>query len=61
MKKTFLIVAFIFGGFIFQVVAAQLRGSTSVNFGSQHVWGTTEYNYASFFYLPDIDLFNYVL
>jgi hypothetical protein len=57
MKKLLLAVTFIMSGFVFQTAEAQLRISVNANIGSQPVWGPSGYDYAEYYYLPDIDVF----
>jgi len=55
MKKTFIIIAILASGFLFQNTEAQIR--INVNIGSQPVWGPVGYDYADYYYIPDIDVY----
>lgn len=57
MKKTilFLLIALTVG---YRPANAQVH--ISVNIGSQPVWGPYGYDYAEYYYLPDIDMFYYI-
>jgi hypothetical protein len=39
---------------------AQFRVGVNINIGSQPTWGPTGYDYAQYYYLPDIDAYYYV-
>ena len=39
---------------------AQVRLNVNVNIGSQPVWGPAGYDYAEYYYLPDIECYYYV-
>lgn len=58
MKKTIFILAILFSGFSFQTATAQLR--VTANIGAQPIWGPVGYDYAEYYYLPDIDTYYYV-
>lgn len=55
MKKTIFILAFLFTGFAVKNAAAQLR--VNVNIGVQPIWGPVGYDYAEYYYMPDIDMY----
>ena len=55
MKKI-LLVAAIFSGLLL-ASPAKSQVSISVNIGSQPNWGPAGYDYASYYYLPDIDVY----
>lgn len=56
MKK--LLLAFILvTGFMLQKSQAQIRIGLSVNINSQPDWGPSGYDYAQFYYFPDIDVY----
>lgn len=57
MKKTILIATLLLSGFVFQAANAQIRVSFRANIGVQPVWGPTGYDYAQYYYMPDIDVF----
>ncbi|PSL46512.1 hypothetical protein CLV51_103492 [Chitinophaga niastensis] len=48
------VLAFVFG----HQVSAQVR--VNINIGSQPVWGPTGYDYAQYYYMPDIDAYYYI-
>src|SRR5947207_14908973 len=43
-----------------QKTQAQVRVGVNINIGSQPVWGPVGYDYAKYYYLPDIDAYYYV-
>ena len=55
MKKTIFILAFLFSGFALKTATAQLR--VNVNIGVQPIWGPVGYDYAEYYYMPDIDVY----
>lgn len=57
MKK--LIATFTLFGLIYftQPAAAQVRVGVQVNIGAQPTWGPTGYDYAEYYYMPDIDVY----
>lgn len=57
MKKLFFLTTLTIGSFFIQSADAQLRINIRANIGSQPVWGPSGYDYASYYYLPDIDVF----
>ncbi len=58
MKKTIFILTILVSGFSFQAATAQLR--VNVNIGAQPIWGPVGYDYAEYYYMPDIDTYYYV-
>lgn len=48
------------GYFLYNPAAAQVRVGVNVNIGSQPAWGPRGYDYAEYYYLPDIDAYYYV-
>ncbi len=60
MKKLLLLAAVIAGSFIYTTANAQLKVSVNINLGSQPDWGPSGYNYAEYYYLPDIDAYYYI-
>lgn len=44
----------------FRPAQAQVRLNVNVNIGSQPLWGPAGYNYAEYYYMPDIDAYYYV-
>ena len=57
MKKIALGICFILAGFA-NSASAQVR--INVNIGSQPVWGPAGYDYAEYYYLPDVDAYYYI-
>ena len=55
MKKIFLSLAILLSCFTIKTASAQLHVSVGINIGSQPAWGPVGYNYANYYYLPDID------
>jgi hypothetical protein len=55
MKKV-LLMAFI-GGLLFTGNVANAQFRMSVNIGAQPAWGPTGYDYAQYYYMPDIDAY----
>jgi hypothetical protein len=60
MKKIILIMAVIAFTATAEKAAAQLRVNVNVNIGTQPEWGPAGYDYAEYYYLPDIDVYYYV-
>jgi len=60
MKKSVLIVALLFSGFVIGTATAQVHVSLRANIGSQPVWGPTGYDHAEYYYMPDIHVFYYI-
>jgi hypothetical protein len=60
MKKLILTIALISSGFAFEKAIAQVRVHINVNIPQQPVWGPVGYDYAEYYYLPDIDAYYYV-
>ncbi len=58
MKKIIFILTVLFSGFAFQTATAQPR--VTVNIGAQPIWGPAGYDYAEYYYMPDIDTYYYV-
>lgn len=59
MKKMLLLLTLGIGGLAYsQVAAAQV--SVRVNIGMQPAWGPAGYDYAEYYYLPDIEAYYYV-
>lgn len=58
MKKRVLIAALVAISAIYGLKAdAQVRFNVNVNIGSQPAWGPTGYDYAEYYYMPDIDAY----
>lgn len=60
MKKLFFALVLASGLFL-QKADAQVRVGVNINIGSQPEWGPYGYDYAQFYYLPDIDVYYDVL
>ncbi len=61
MKKIILIAAILFGVVISsQKAQAQVRVGFSINIGTQPLWGPAGYDYAEYYFLPDLDVYYYV-
>jgi hypothetical protein len=61
MKRIILIATMVFAIVIStQTAQAQVRVGVNINVGSQPVWGPVGYDYAEYYYLPDIDAYYYV-
>lgn len=61
MKKIILITTILFAIVVSaEKTEAQVRVGVNINIGSQPVWGPAGYNYAEYYYLPDIDVYYYV-
>lgn len=61
MKKIVLITCLVAIGSIYGFKAdAQVRFNVNVNIGSQPAWGPVGYDYAEYYYMPDIDAYYYV-
>lgn len=59
MKKILLITCILLmGGFFYGNRAhAQVKVSVNLNIGNQPVWGPVGYDYAQYYYLPDVDAY----
>ena len=55
MKKILLLFALVLTSFMYKAADAQVN--IGVNIGSQPVWGPAGYDYAQYYYFPDIDLY----
>ncbi len=61
MKKIILVSTILFTLIsLTQKTQAQVRVGVNINIGSQPVWGPVGYDYAEYYYLPDIDAYYYV-
>ena len=60
MKKIFVCLALFIGIAVFKNADAQVRLHVNVNIGSQPVWGPVGYDYAEYYYLPDVECYYYV-
>ncbi|RBL92062.1 hypothetical protein [Chitinophaga flava] len=58
MKKILFIALVIASGLLYQgALQAQVRLNVNFNVGSQPVWGPVGYDYAQYYYFPDIDAY----
>lgn len=57
MKKLILSAAILLGCFTVKTATAQVSVSLGVNIGSQPAWGPVGYDYANYYYMPDIDTY----
>lgn len=57
IMKKFLLAFALFAGVASISNTAQAQVSVSFNIGSQPLWGPTGYDYAEYYYLPDIDAY----
>ncbi|UEG48870.1 hypothetical protein LK994_09495 [Ferruginibacter lapsinanis] len=57
MKKLLVVFTLILTSFIFK---ANAQVNVSFNVGAQPVWGPVGYDYAEYYYLPDVDAYYYV-
>ena len=60
MKKIILCAAIFLSAVVFKQASAQIRLHVNINIGSQPVWGPVGYDYAEYYYLPDIETYYYV-
>lgn len=60
MKKLVFAAALLLGSLSFKLSDAQLRVNVNLNIGSQPEWGPVGYDYAEYYYFPDIDTYYYV-
>jgi len=57
MKKLLLATTLFIGSIIHTSADAQVRVSFNMNINSQPIWGPVGYDYAQYYYLPDIDAY----
>jgi uncharacterized membrane protein YgcG len=57
MKKMILSAAILLSCFVIKTASAQVSVSLGVNIGSQPAWGPVGYDYANYYYMPDIDTY----
>jgi len=57
MKKLILSAAILLGCLTVKTATAQVSVSLGVNIGSQPAWGPVGYDYANYYYMPDIDTY----
>lgn len=55
MKKSLLLFALILTSFMYEAADAQVN--IGINIGNQPVWGPAGYDYAQYYYFPDIDVY----
>lgn len=60
MKKIVLTASLFLTVFSFKQAEAQVRLNINVNISSQPNWGPAGYDYAEYYYLPDIEAYYYV-
>lgn len=60
MKRVFAILAVMTAFTAFKPSPASAQVQVSVNIGIQPAWGPVGYDYAEYYYLPDIDIYYYV-
>lgn len=58
MKTLLILVGLLVGTSLHQTTQAQVN--VTINIGSQPLWGPTGYDYVSYYYLPDLDIYYYV-
>jgi hypothetical protein len=57
MKKIIFAVMALLSFFSFKAADAQVSVSLGINIGSQPAWGPVGYDYARYYYMPDIDVY----
>ena len=60
MKKIILLSAIALSSLIYTSANAQFRLNVNINLGAQPDWGPAGYDYAEYYYLPDIDAYYYI-
>lgn len=61
MKKMLIITCLAIAGSLYGNTGhAQVKVNVNVNIGSQPLWGPVGYDYAEYYYLPDVDAYYYV-
>jgi len=61
MKKVLISALFVFTTFVFSNRSdAQVKVNVNINIGDQPEWGPAGYDYAEYYYLPDIETYYYV-
>lgn len=61
MKKILVITCLAIAGLLYGNAGnAQVKVNVNVNIGSQPLWGPVGYDYAEYYYLPDVDAYYYV-
>lgn len=58
MKKIILLIALVLSSALYKVANAQV--GVTVNIGNQPVWGPTGYDYAEYYYFPDMDVYYHI-
>jgi hypothetical protein len=57
MKRILIFIFLLINGLAPTSLDAQVRIGINFNIGNQPVWGPVGYNYAAYYYLPDIDVY----
>lgn len=58
MKKKIISLALVFGTLLFtNTSTAQVRVGVNINIGDQPEWGPSGYDYAEYYYMPDIETY----
>jgi hypothetical protein len=57
MKKILLLTTLAAGSFLFAATNAAAQVSVSVNIGMQPAWGPAGYDYAEYYYLPEVEAY----
>jgi len=57
MKKILIALVLVTGGVTLTPAISQAQVSVNVNIGSQPLWGPTGYDYADYYYMPDVDAY----
>jgi len=60
MKRILMLAILLTGTIAFRKADAQVRVNVNFNIGSQPVWGPVGYDYAEYYYMPDIEAYYYV-
>ncbi|MDP4263538.1 MAG: hypothetical protein Q8941_13510 [Bacteroidota bacterium] len=60
MKKMIICAGVFLSAIVFNDAKSQVRVHVNFNIGSQPVWGPAGYDYAEYYYLPDIETYYYV-
>ena len=60
MKRILMLAILLTGTIAFHKAGAQVRVNVNFNIGSQPVWGPVGYDYAEYYYMPDIEAYYYV-
>lgn len=60
MKRILMLAILLTGTIACHKAGAQVRVNVNFNIGSQPVWGPVGYDYAEYYYMPDIEAYYYV-